>query len=109
MNLLHTFLAAGNVQARPVLGEQFDFKSQTGADGPIGFFSAADEKSAFELGGTLDEMDRISVVARDEIDSGNEPAVNDTFSFDGVLLQIRFIKKDASSYILGLKMLDAEP
>lgn len=102
-------LAAGNVQARPVLGETFDFGTQTGDDAPIGFFSDANEQSAFELGGTLDTLDRICVVAKDEIDAGNEPEVNGEFTHGGCLLQIRAIREDQSAYVLGLKMLSAKP
>ncbi len=109
MNELHQMLAAGNVQARPVLGEQFDFGTQTGENGPIGFFSDANEQSAFELGGTLDTLDRICVVAKDEIDADNAPEMNEEFTHGGCLLQVRAIREDQSAYVLGLKMLNAQP
>lgn len=102
-------LAAGNVQARPVLGESFDFGTQTGENAPIGFFSDANEQSAFELGGTLDTLDRICVVAKDEIDDDNKPKMDDEFDHGGCTLQIRAIREDQSAYVLGLKMLSAQP
>lgn len=106
MNALHTFLSAGNVQARPVLGDAFNYGTQTGL---TGFFSSADEKTAFELGGTLDEMDRILVVGRDQFEAANLPKVDDTLEFGGALLQVRALREDASAFVLGLKMLSAQP
>lgn len=105
MNELHTFLSAGNVQARPVIGQTFELGNQ---DDLTGFFSPMDEKTAFELGGTMAEMDRLCVVDRSLIDAGNEPAVNQLVEIEGVQMEIRAIKIDQSSYLLGLSMLDAE-
>ncbi len=105
MNDLHNFLHAGNVDARPVIGQTFTLGSQSDL---IGFFSPMDEKTAFELGGTMAEMDRMGVVDRALVSAGNEPAVDQLVTVEGVQMQIKAIKIDQSSYILGLSMLDAE-
>lgn len=106
MNDLHTFLTAANVQARPVLGDQFDYGTQTGANGPIGFFTAADQKTTFELTGTLEDLDRIAVVAVDQFVSGNAPSTLAKFTYLGKLYEIRTLKTDASSYVIGMKNID---
>jgi hypothetical protein len=106
VNALHTFLAAGNVQARPILGDTFEFGSQ---DDLVGFFSPIDEKTAFELGGTMEDFDRSVVVGRELFDAGNLPTAEATFTFEGILWQIRALKTDASAYLLGLKAIDPAP
>lgn len=106
MNALHTMLHAVAPQVQPILGDQFDFGSQTGANGPIGYFTAADQKTTFELTGTLEDLDRIVVVDVGEFDSGNEPETLDQMTYLGKLYEIRTLKKDASSYVLGLKNID---
>lgn len=99
-NALHTMLAAANIQARPVLGDLFDFGNQTGL---TGFFSVADEQTAFQAGGTLDQIDHIIVVAVDQFTAGNFPTANAKLTLaDGVFV-IRTLKIDASAYMLGLK------
>lgn len=104
-NELHEFLHGGNVQARPVIGQTFTMGSQSDL---VGFFSDMDEKTAFELGGTMAEMDRVCVVDRALVTAGNEPAVDQVLEIEGVTMQIKGIKIDQSAYVLGLSMLDAE-
>ncbi len=105
MNELHDMLHDGNVQARPVIGQTFTMGNQSDL---VGFFSPMDEKTAFEIGGTMAEMDRLGVVDRALVSAGNEPAVDDLITVEGVQMQIKGIKIDQSSYLLGLSMMDAE-
>lgn len=105
-NLLHEFLHAGNVQARPVLGELFNYLTQVGL---IGFFTQTDEKLAFELTGYTDEIDFVVTVDLDQFDVGNEPVVKSQIHYAGNLYTIRSKKQDLSSYTLGLKYVGAAP
>jgi hypothetical protein len=105
MNELHTFLSAGNVQARPVLGQTVEYGDQ---DDLIGFCSPMDEKAAFELGGSMDEMDRVLVISRDQFEEDNLPAVETDITVEGVLMRVKAVKRDQSAFVMGLAMLDAE-
>lgn len=105
MNDLHKFLHSGNVDARPVMGQTFEMGSQADL---VGFFSEMDEKAAFELSGTMAEMDRVCVVDRALVNAGNEPKVDQLLEVEGVQMQIKAIKIDQSAYVLGLAMMDAE-
>lgn len=100
MNLLHTFLNKGNVQALTVLGELFTYGSQSDL---IGFFTPTDEKLAFELTGYMDEIDFALVVAKDQFTSGNEPATKAQLTYASATYTIRSLKTDQSAYVLGLK------
>lgn len=95
-------LASSSIQAQPVLGESFDYGTQTGL---TGFFTQADEKTAFELCGTLETLDEIAVVAVAQFASNNLPVVMTNLTRFGVTLRIRALKFDQSAYILGLKMI----
>jgi hypothetical protein len=100
-NFLHTMLAAANIQARPVLGDTFDYGTQTGL---IWFLSAADEVTAFQAGGTLDQIDHVAVAAVDQFALDNLPVVNALITLNGSqIFEIRSMKTDASAYLLGLK------
>lgn len=103
-NKLHTFLHAGNVQARPVLGELFDFGSQTGL---TGFFAPADEKSQMELVGYLDDIDLILVADVLIFTVGNEPAPNALMTYAGATFKISSRKTDQSAFVLGMKKITA--
>lgn len=105
LNELHTFLSAGNVQARPVIGQTVAYGDQSDLEG---FCSPMDEKAAFELGGSMDEMDRILVVSREQFDSDNPPAVETDITVEGVLMRVKAIKRDQSAFVMGLAMLDPE-
>ena len=105
-NLLHQFLHAGNIQARPVLGEPFNYNGQVGL---TGFFTPTDEKLAFELTGYMDEIDLVAVVDLDQFDSFNNPAVKTQVHYAGNLYTIRSLRTDQSSYTLGLKLIGAAP
>lgn len=106
MNLLHDFLHAGNVQARPVMGESFNYLGQVGL---TGFFTPVDEKLAFELTGYMDEIDFVIVVDVDQFDTGNAPAVKKPLHYGANLYTIRSKKQDQSAYTLGLKLLGPAP
>jgi len=99
-------LLAANAQAQPILGDVFDFGTQTGIPG---IFSPADERSTFELFGTMIQLDRICVVASTAFQAGNLPDINAQLVFEGATFAIRAIKRDQSAYSLGLKMLNAKP
>lgn len=99
-NLLHDFLHQGNVQARPVLGQLFDYGSQTGL---TGFFTPTDEKLAFELTGYMDEIDFVLVADLDQFDTGNEPTTKSQLTYGSATYTIRTLKTDESAYVLGLK------
>lgn len=105
MNELHAFLHACNEQARPVIGSLIDIGSQTGV---ACFLSPIDEKTAFELGGTMAEMDRVCVIDRALISSGNEPTPDLVVTVEGTKMTVKAIKADQSAFVLGLQMLDAE-
>lgn len=105
-NLLHEFLHAGNVQARPVLGELFNYLTQVGL---IGFFTQTDEKLAFELTGYTEEIDVVLTVDLDQFDAGNEPVEKTQLHYAGNLYTIRSKKEDQSTYTLGLKYIGAAP
>jgi hypothetical protein len=99
-NLLHTFLHAGNVQARPVLGELFDYGSQSGL---TGFFTPADESLQMQLVGYLDEIDVIGVLDVLIFNGGNEPTVKSLMTYAGETYQINSRKTDQSAFVIGLK------
>ncbi len=102
VNLLHDFLHAGNVQARPVLGELFDYGIQADL---TGFFTQTDEKLAFELTGYTDEIDFVIVVDLDQFTAGNEPQVKTLLNYRDYLYTVRSLKTDQSAYTMGLKMI----
>lgn len=99
-NLLHAFLHAGNVQARPVLGSSFNFGTQSGLTGT---FAAADEALQMQLVGYLDEIDQILVADTALFDVGNEPKVGDLMTYAGAIYKIKSRKSDQSAHVLGLK------
>lgn len=99
-NLLHAFLHGGNVQARPVLGELFDYGSQTGL---TGFFTPTDEQLGFELTGYMDKVDFVLVVDLDQFTAGNLPATKTTMVYKTATYSLRSIKTDESAYVIGLK------
>jgi hypothetical protein len=100
MNALHTMLAAGFIQAEPVLGETFTYLTNTF----IGFFTPADEKLLMEIMGYLDESDTICVVSTAQFTSPPAPPeVKTTLVRNGDTYSIRGIKSDLSAYILALK------
>lgn len=101
-NLLHQFLHQGNVQARPYLGELFDYGTETGLTGT---FTPTDEKLAFEITGYMDEIDLVAVVDLDQFAVGNEPRVKTLLRKDGFVYSIRTLKTDQSAYVLGMKMI----
>lgn len=102
MNALHTFLSAGNTQARDVLGEVFQYGTQADL---IGFFTPTDEKLAFELTGYMDEIDLVVVVDVNLFDSGNEPEVKTHLNYGVHQYTVRTLKTDQSAYVMGLKMI----
>lgn len=99
-NLLHAFLHAGNIQARPILGELFDYGTQTGL---IGTFTQDEERLAMEFVGYLSEVDTLAIVDLDQFDAGNLPAVKTLLVRNGATLSVRVLKSDESAYVLGLK------
>lgn len=99
-NLLHAFLHVGNLQARDVLGELFDYGSQTGL---TGFFTPTDEKLAFELTGYMDEIDFVLVADLEIFTSGNEPTTKSQLTYKSATYTIRTLKTDQSAYVMGLK------
>jgi hypothetical protein len=101
-NLLHDFLHAANVQARPVMGELFNFRGQVGL---TGFFTPTNAELAFKATGYLEEIDLVAVVDLDQFDAGNEPAFKAPLNYAGNLYSLRSIKTDLSSYTLGFKMI----
>ncbi len=97
-NILHTFLAAGFQQAKPILGESVTIGSVTG----IAFVTPADEKLTMDLTGYLDELDFILVLSISEW-VADMPEVKDTFTIYGATVSIRTVKTDQSSLVLGVK------
>ncbi len=104
MNALHTMLAAGFVQATPVLGESVTIGNITA----IGFFSQADEKLIMEIVGYLDECDTICVLNVADW-TADIPQVKETFVHNETLYSIRGKKTDLSAYVLALKMIGPAP
>ncbi len=107
-NLLHEMLHAGNVQARPVIGELFDWLTQTGL---TGFFTPTSGSLAFEIAGFTEEIDLVAVVDLDQFDSGNEPNLEadpkQLLNWRGNAYLLRSSKVDPSAYTLGFKMIGA--
>ena len=99
-NLLHTFLHRGNVQARPVLGELFDYGTQSGL---TGFFTPANDTLQMQLVGYLSEIDVIGVLDVLIFNPGNVPALNAVMNYQGAVYKIESVKTDQSSYVIGLK------
>lgn len=105
MNDLHKMLHDGNEQARPVIGVTVTLGTQTAVPA---FVSPIDEKTAFELGGTMAEMDRMMVIDRAEINPSNLPKVDQVVEVEGTQMVVKAIKADQSAFVLGLAMVDAE-
>lgn len=101
-NLLHQFLHAGNVQARPVLGELFNYGIQAGL---IGFFTPTDGNLGFELTGYMEEINLVAVVDLDQFTAGNEPKLKTLMNYAGYIYSVRSLKTDESAYVIGFKML----
>ncbi len=108
MNLLHQFLHAGNVQARPVLGELFNWGTQAGL---TGFFTPISGSLGFEAAGFMEEIDLLAVVDVDQFDAGNQPILEDknTLLREGNLYLLRSLKVDQSAYTLGFKLIGPAP
>ncbi len=110
MNLLHQFLHAGNIQARPVLGDLFNWQGQVGL---TGFFTPTSGTLAFEMAGFSEEIDLVAVVDIDQFDVGNEPDLEaepkQTLLWEGHQYLLRSQKKDQSAYTLGFKMIGNTP
>jgi hypothetical protein len=104
MNALHTALAAGFIQAEPVIGETFTYLTNTFT----GFFTPVDEKLLFEIVGYLDDCDTICVVSTAQFTSPpNPPTTKTQLVRAGLTYTIRSIKTDQSAYVLGLKKISA--
>lgn len=97
-NLLHTYLAAGFVQATPYLGESVTIGNVTAT----AFVTPSDEKLAFELTGYMDELDYILTLNLSDWVS-DVPEVKDTFTLNGATVQIRSLRTDQSAYLVGVK------
>jgi hypothetical protein len=104
MNSLQTMLAAGFVQAEPVLGETFTYLGNSFT----GFFSPVDEKLLLEIVGYLDDCDTICVVNTAQFTSPPAPPVVKTqMVYNGNTYTIRGVKVDMAAYILTLKKISA--
>lgn len=99
-NKLHEFLHAGNLQARPYLGQLFDWQDQTGL---TGFFSQGDASLLAEVAGEMLLLDLAITVDIDQFESDNLPALGQTQEIDGVNYVLKTLKGDQSAYILGFK------
>lgn len=98
LNLLHTFLAAGFVQATDYLGEDVTIGSVTAT----AFVTPSDEKLAMELTGYMDELDYILTLNVADWVS-DIPQVKDTFTLHGDTVSIRSMRTDQSAYLVGVK------
>lgn len=105
-NALHSFLHAGNQQARPTIGSPFNYPGYTPA--LTGFITSTDAKLAFELTGSMEQIGLVIVADLDQF-TGAQPAIDDQISYQGVTWALRSLGTDQSAYVMGFKSLTNAP
>lgn len=100
MNRLHEFLNRGFQQAIPIIGEEFDYGSDTDLDG---FFTQADEATVMQLVGEQITCDTICTAAIAQFTT--PPVEESELERDGRTYVIKRIRSDLSAYQLFLSQI----